>query len=1054
MDKVDRVDRKKIAIIALAVVLCCSIVTNAESAEGGVVPAFAEQEPIRTTQERTMIANKRYLNFPVKTGAPKVWVNLVQGHALFRSFEIELASSVSEIDFWVAVDLRSIASKPLTLQLHGIQEPHPGYFLIVQADTLLGSELLYKERYRPQFHFSAQRGWLNDPNGLVFFQGEYHLFFQHNPYGWNWGNMTWGHAVSKDLVHWEELGDAIHPDSHGTIFSGSAVVDWENMTGFQTGAYPPIVCIYTYAGDTSLLSRGAPFTQALAYSNDRGRTWVKYAGNPVQAQIAPGNRDPKVIWHTPSQQWVIALYLEGQEMGIFTSKDLKCWERASRFYGVYECPELFSLPLDGQSDQIKWVIYGASGDYFIGEFDGTAFIPETAAIRFNYGDSFYASQTFNDIPPEDGRRIQISWGQTGHPVMPFNQMMNFPVELTLRETEEGPRIFALPVREIQSLHTICHYWESMTADQLTDKLTEVKNDLLDISLAFSPNDAANIEISVNGLCVQYDTKQQQLRCKEHVVPLAVKDGAVKLRMLADKLSVEIFGNQGQVYMPMKHGIMPDKRGIEIRYSGGTPLFHYAEVWEMASAWDQGKQGAYAETPAVYMANGIKLGEATQDSVLLWARLTKYPERNSEGIPFLSLETDEMLHDKEGTYVQTQGNPLESMEGSVPGAPGWIRCTYWPTAEPANERETPWIPVEEARDFTCMVALTELQPGTPYTLRVEAKASETSPSCSTLLGHFKTAPTPKMPVPVNFVVVTCGDYPRRDDPENGHKIYRAMVALNPDFFVHTGDIEYYDKAEPYAVNLELARFKWNRFFSLPFQRTFFQHVSSYFLKDDHDLLKNDCWPGQRYGELTWEQGITIFREQVPIGELPYRTVRWGKDLQIWLVEGREFRSPNSMLDSPEKTIWGKEQKEWFKKTVTESDATFRVLISPTPVVGPDRMGKGDNHANLAFAHEGRELRRFLSEHQMIVITGDRHWQYVSVDPEMGLYEFGTGPSSDAHSGGWDAQDIRPEHRYLNLKGGFLHVAVKQEPGTCRMILQHRGVEGEVYNEETLLRQTKE
>ena len=194
----------------------------------------------------------------------------------------------------------------------------------------------------------------------------------------------------------------------------------------------------------------------------------------------------------------------------------------------------------------------------------------------------------------------------------------------------------------------------------------------------------------------------------------------------------------------------------------------------------------------------------------------------------------------------------------------------------------------------------------------------------------------------------------------------MQNLKPSFFVHTGDIEYYDKPLPYALNVELARFKWNRIYSMPFQRNFHNNVSSYFIKDDHETLKNDCWPGQTYGDITWKDGLEIFREQVPMGEKTYRTVRWGKDLQIWLVEGRDFRSNNTMPDGPNKTIWGAEQKKWFFETVEKSDATFRILISPTPIVGPDRAMKNDNHANKGFTYEGNELRSFISKQKNIFI----------------------------------------------------------------------------------------
>ena len=198
---------------------------------------------------------------------------------------------------------------------------------------------------------------------------------------------------------------------------------------------------------------------------------------------------------------------------------------------------------------------------------------------------------------------------------------------------------------------------------------------------------------------------------------------------------------------------------------------------------------------------------------------------------------------------------------------------------------------------------------------------------------------------------------------GYRIYASILKRDPDFFVHTGDIVYYDSR---AKTLPLARWHWARMYSLPTNVAFHREVASYFIKDDHDTWMNDCWPGQQtlfMGEFTFEQGLTVFREQVGMGDRTYRTVRWGKDLQIWMVEGRDFRSPNPMLDGPEKTIWGKEQKAWFKETVRASDAAFRILISPTPVVGPDREKKNDNHANEGFTHEGDELRQFIAEQKI-------------------------------------------------------------------------------------------
>jgi len=444
---------------------------------------------------------------------------------------------------------------------------------------------------------------------------------------------------------------------------------------------------------------------------------------------------------------------------------------------------------------------------------------------------------------------------------------------------------------------------------------------------------------------------------------------------------------------------------------------------------------------VYMADGIKIGEVTQDSAIVWTRLTRSSERNVHGLAF----------NEERTTVPA-GHTLDDMEGSVPGVGGEVRVVWWPQGEEDGRRETAWRAVDPAADFTRQFVITELMAGTPYAIEVQGRAAGAEETGCRLTGGFRTPPEASDTARVMFVAVTCQEYPRRDDPANGHKIYVLMREMRPDFFVHTGDIEYYDKPHPFAKTVELARFKWNRIFAMPFQREFHKHVSSYFMKDDHDCLKNDCWPGQTYGQLTWEQGLAIFREQVPMGEQTYRTFRWGRDLQIWLVEGRDFRSPNTRPDGPGKTIWGAQQKQWFCDTVRQSDATFRILLSSTPIVGPDRDNKNDNYANKGFAHEGAEIRRFLGgQKNMYVICGDRHWQYASVDHATGVHEFSTGPSSNQHAEGFSLSMRQPVHRYLRIKGGFLAVTVERVDGTPTITFRHYGTDGKVYHEEQFTRE---
>ncbi len=534
---------------------------------------------------RELLLDKKYLNFPVTTGAPQRLISLIVGGEVVREFEIELAPD--EPQFWVFLDTSEFHGKKASLRIDKLTSTETGGFdSVFQADTFPGKENLYKETLRPQFHFSSRRGWNNDPNGLAYYDGEYHLFYQHNPYGWRWGNMTWGHAVSTDLVHWAELGDAIHPDGLGTIFSGSAVVDLHNTTGFQTGDEKVLVCIYTSAGGTNRMSEGQPFTQSIAYSTDRGRTFTKYENNPVQGHINGGNRDSKVIWHEPTGRWVIVLYLDDQRMGFFTSKDLKSWQFQSELKCFHECPELFQLPVDGDETNMKWVLYGGSGDYFIGEFDGKRYTPETEGVRYNYGDCFYASQTFNNVPPEDGRRIQIAWGQVSHPGMPFNQMMTFPVELTLRNTDDGVRMFAYPVKEIESIRENKYSWNNVIIKPRTNLLSGIESELFDIHAEFEVAAAKQFGFLIRGMPVVYNTERRELSCKKLKAPLKPVNGTIRLRILVDRTSIEIFGNDGRIYMPV--GAIPprDQKNIAVFTRGATTKVNALEVYTLKSIWHE------------------------------------------------------------------------------------------------------------------------------------------------------------------------------------------------------------------------------------------------------------------------------------------------------------------------------------------------------------------------------------------------------------------------------------------------------------------------------------
>ncbi len=392
----------------------------------------------------------------------------------------------------------------------------------------------FQEKLRPQFHFTAPKGWLNDPNGLVFYKGEYHLFYQHNPFGAEWGNMTWGHAVSKDLLHWQHLPHALEPDAMGTMFSGSAVVDWKNTSGLGTKENPPMVILYTAAGGTNDLSKGQPFTQCLAYSID-GRTFTKYPGNPILPHIERENRDPKVFWHEPTKNWIMTLYLDGDHYAILRSHNLISWARAGNVTlpGDSECPDLFELPVDGDAKRKKWVFWGAAGKYRIGSFDGYQFKAETEPLTSNFGAHTYAAQTYSDAPRN--RRIQIGWMRGGnYPGMPFNQQMTLPLELSLKSTPDGPRLSSLPVAELGKIRL-----RKLGAGESAE-LLEVRA-ILDAS--------ADATLQIGEHEIRYEAATQTLHCLGKSAKLISGKPEFDLIVYRDRTSLEVFADSGLISMP-------------------------------------------------------------------------------------------------------------------------------------------------------------------------------------------------------------------------------------------------------------------------------------------------------------------------------------------------------------------------------------------------------------------------------------------------------------------------------------------------------------------------
>lgn len=441
--------------------------------------------------------------------------------------------------------------------------------------------IIKESDYRPVYHFTPPRNWMNDPNGLVYYKGKYHLFYQYNPNGNVWGPMHWGHATSTDLFDWQDQTVALAPDNAGTIFSGSAVVDVANTSGFKSGSEDPMVAIYTLAGNQQ--------HQAIAYSNDGGMKWNKYASNPVIPNPGvPDFRDPKVFWYAPEQQWMMAL-AEGQKIGFYSSADLKTWTFKSNFGegvgahgGVWECPDLFQLPVDGTGTS-KWVLLvsinpggpnGGSGtQYFVGDFDGTTFTTETNEVLWlDYGTDNYAGITYNNIPSADGRRIFIGWMSNWTyaqqvPTTSWRSTMTVPRELSLARSGQSYILKSQPVAELEK-------YKSGTLDTSIQAPTGsihlmdnriIKTGSYEINFSADLGSTTNLLLTLGNASEQLTisvekTKSQivvdrsesgQVDFNNHfrhkiLCPFVPKaSGLNKFKILVDKTSVELFVNDGE-----------------------------------------------------------------------------------------------------------------------------------------------------------------------------------------------------------------------------------------------------------------------------------------------------------------------------------------------------------------------------------------------------------------------------------------------------------------------------------------------------------------------------
>jgi len=361
-------------------------------------------------------------------------------------------------------------------------------------------------------------------------------------------------------------------------------------------------------------------------------------------------------------------------------------------------------------------------------------------------------------------------------------------------------------------------------------------------------------------------------------------------------------------------------------------FNEAAAGALAASAVLSAQQAPSASPNARQATGLKIGEVTSDSAIVWMRVTRHAERNHDGLD---------LRGKGGDRTVPDGVAIGSLEGAAPGAPGQVRFRYATNPNLSDPIAAFWTAVSREADYSHQFRLTDLNPDTLYHYAADTSGPNGSPLHDSLHGSFRTAPSAGSEHDFTFVVVTCFMYAEMGAAD-GFRIFDTIREMNPSFAIFTGDNVYYDNENPRATTPAVARYHWDRMFSFLKHTQFFLSVPTYWQKDDHDTLDDDCWPGRQPANMlpmSFDQGQRIFLEQAPLDQQIYRSVRWGQRAELWLMEGRDFRSPNDIADGPNKTIWGDEQKQWLKQTLPASDAQWKFIVSPTPILGPDRARKG-------------------------------------------------------------------------------------------------------------------
>lgn len=476
---------------------------------------------------------KKYLVFPVNTLLPPKNLYFKAENETLYQLGIKLDNC--NPNFYAYVDVSRFAGREIEITTI------PQMEINFRESDIMDIENLYNEPLRPQVHFTAKNGWINDPNGLIYLNGIYHMFYQHHPSEPDWDNSHWGHAESRDLIHWEEKDIALFPDSRGGMLSGCAVYDEKNLLAKNDGKNNAALMFYTTAH---------PYCQHMSYSVDNFKTIKSYGEKPIVPHIIDENRDPKVIFCEELECYIMALYLEKDIYCILKSENLTDWRELQRIQlnGSRECPDIF--PLCCSNGERKWVFIGANDKYLVGNFKSGKFIAEQSELRLHYGSAAYAGQSFSNLP--DGRIVRMVWDMWSLPAygfaFNFKGQMGIPMEISLCKYKNTYYLEASPIKEIKNIYKKQELYNNVNVNPETSFVKPLDSDaqLLRIKSEFFTN--ASIDIEIFGRNINFNFEQNEITLGACKAPISITHNKFDITIIADRCSIELFADDGKIFL--------------------------------------------------------------------------------------------------------------------------------------------------------------------------------------------------------------------------------------------------------------------------------------------------------------------------------------------------------------------------------------------------------------------------------------------------------------------------------------------------------------------------